>query len=74
MATTPQYLNPNQIRTAEPTEFENKLGDALETIFMKREYELPQVIAGLNALGVFDEHGRAWTETSFCETMERLGA
>jgi hypothetical protein len=74
MAVSTQYLNPAQQRTAEPTAFENKLGDALEAIFMRREYELAQIVSSLNATEVFDEDGSPWTEASFCAVMERLGA
>jgi hypothetical protein len=63
-----------QTRAAPPTEFENRLGDALEEVFAAGAEALAEVVARLNAMHVFDAHGRAWTEASFEETMRRLGA
>ena len=63
-----------QTRAAPPTEFENRLGDALEEVFAAGAGALAEVVARLNAMRVFDENGRAWTEASFQETMRRLGA
>lgn len=63
-----------QTRAAPPTEFENRLGDALETIFAGGAQELAEVVAGLNGMQLFDAEGRPWTEASFQEILKRLGA
>jgi len=63
-----------QTRSAAPTEYENRLGDALETVFESGAVELPDVVAGLNALGVRTPDGRPWTPESFQVELKRLGA
>jgi hypothetical protein len=63
-----------QTRSAPPTEYENRLGDALETVFESGAVELPDVIAALNGLGVRAPDGKPWTPESFQVEMKRLGA
>lgn len=67
------YLKPIQSRSAEPTDYENRLADALEAAFGAGIRELPALIARLNADGVRAPDGTAWTEASFQAEMERLG-
>lgn len=62
-----------QTRAAPPTEFENRLGDALEQVFGQGVESLREVVEQLNAQGSRDAAGRPWTEASFQETMRRLG-
>ncbi len=62
-----------QHRAAEPTVYENALGDALEQVFAAGAQTLAEVVAGLNALVVLAPDGLAWTEASFEATMARLG-
>jgi hypothetical protein len=72
--TVEQALNIEwQTRAAPPTEFENRLGDALEQVFGQGIEALREVVEQLNAQGSRDAAGRPWTEASFQETMRRLG-
>jgi len=66
-------LDQNQTRTAAPTAYENRLGDALEAAFAAGHHELPALIKALNAEGVTDPEGVAWTEASFQMVMAQLG-
>ena len=63
-----------QTRAAPPTEFENRLADALERVFGRGIEALHEVVEGLNAEGSRDADGRPWTQASFQETLRRLGA
>jgi hypothetical protein len=63
-----------QTRQAPPTEYENRLGDALEKVFEAGSLTLPEVVADLNALGVHAPDGRPWTPESFQAEIKRLGA
>jgi hypothetical protein len=63
-----------QTRARAPTEYENRLGDALEQVFAGGAGALAEVVEGLNKLEFPDPDGRAWTEASFQEEMKRLGA
>ncbi|MGA7816078.1 recombinase-like helix-turn-helix domain-containing protein [Caballeronia sp.] len=56
-----------QTRKAEPTQYENDFGDALERVFDAGALELDQVANGLNGIGFRTPEGAAWTE-------ERLAA
>jgi len=70
----PLYLEPVQARTAEPTEYENKLGDALEAAFADGIVELEPLVARLNEMGVRAPNGDAWTPGLFETEIKRLGA
>jgi hypothetical protein len=63
-----------QTRAAPPTEFENRLGDALERVFGRGIEALHEVVEMLNAEGSRDADGLPWTEASFQATLRRLGA
>ncbi len=62
-----------QTRGAPPTEWENRLGDALEAIFGDGVEDLPTVVARLNEMGMRDGSGAPWTEETFRREMARLG-
>jgi len=62
-----------QTRWAPPTEYENRLGDALEVCFSEGIEELAPLIERLNEMGVLAPDGAAWTAESFEREMERLG-
>ncbi|MSQ72534.1 MAG: hypothetical protein EXR27_14775 [Betaproteobacteria bacterium] len=63
-----------QTRSAEPTEYENQLGDALEAVFESGVATLPDVVAKLNDLGMFAPDGSRWSEDSFQIEIKRLAA
>ncbi|HTR09633.1 MAG TPA: recombinase-like helix-turn-helix domain-containing protein [Paraburkholderia sp.] len=56
-----------QTRKAEPTQYENDFGDALEKVFEAGAVELEEVAAGLNRVGFRTPEGAAWN-------AERLAA
>ncbi|MFX1670989.1 hypothetical protein PWR63_01560 [Paraburkholderia sp. A2WS-5] len=54
-----------QTRKAEPTEYENDFGDALERVFETGAVELDDVVAGLNRIGFRTMDGASWTVERF---------
>ncbi|MFP6562621.1 recombinase-like helix-turn-helix domain-containing protein [Paraburkholderia sp. B3] len=50
-----------QTRKAEPTQYENDFGDALEKVFEAGAVELEEVVAGLNRVGFRTPEGAPWT-------------
>jgi hypothetical protein len=62
-----------QTRAAPPTEFENRLADALEQVFAAGADTLAAVVARLNEMQVRDASGARWSEASFEAEMRRLG-
>lgn len=63
-----------QNRAAPPTDYENALGDALETVFHSGAETAEQAVAGLNEAGFRTPDGQAWTAALFETEMTRLGA
>ena len=68
----PPRLEPHQARKRPPTDFENLLGDAIEAAFAAGAWELPALVARLNADGIRAADGREWTEASFKAAMAEL--
>ena len=64
---------PWQTRAAPPTEFENRLGDALVAVFGRGVESLEGVVRELNQAGVRDPQGAPWTEASFQALLRELG-
>lgn len=62
-----------QTRAAPPSEYENRLGDALVECFAAGIEELGALVARLNELGVQAPDGTPWTAASFEREMARLG-
>ncbi len=62
-----------QTRAAPPSEYENKLGDALVACFGAGIVELNALIARLNEMGVLAPDGTRWTAAAFEREMARLG-
>ena len=62
-----------QTRAAAPSDYENALGDAIETAFGEGHYELEPLVARINELGVRTPDGALWTQDSFTAEMARLG-
>jgi hypothetical protein len=68
---------PNQVwqtRDAEPTRYENDLGDALERVFDSGATELDEVVERLNQLGSRAPDGAPWTAERFCAALAALAA
>jgi hypothetical protein len=63
-----------QNRAAPPTDYENSLGDAFETVFERGAQTIEQVVAGLNEVGLRTPDGQSWTVARFESEMARLGA
>jgi hypothetical protein len=68
------YCNPHQARRRAPTDYENRLGDALEAAFADGVHDLPALVARLNARGVLAPDGAAWTEARFEQVMKEFAA
>lgn len=64
----------HQAREQPLTPYEDSLADALEKILGAKKHELPEIVAGLNEMGLQTPDGRPWTEASFTEEMQRLGS
>jgi hypothetical protein len=64
----------HQTRSSPPTEYENRLGDALMEIFDSDIEELTAIVSALNRMGVKAPNGEFWSEESFQIEMRRLGA
>ena len=62
-----------QHRAEPPSEFENRLGDALVQIFANGVESLHDVVQELNRL-VPDRSGKPWTDESFQAEMRGLGS
>ncbi|KDB06844.1 hypothetical protein LIG30_3863 [Burkholderia sp. lig30] len=61
-----------QNRKAEPTQYENDLGDALERVFDAGATELSDVVDGLNRIGFRTPDGAPWTTGRFCAELAAL--
>jgi hypothetical protein len=68
------YLSPRQTRDQAPTAWQQELANALEGIFSRGDYELKEVVEGLNASRVRPPTGGTWTAESFTTVMRELGA
>ena len=66
-------IEPWQFRKAAPSEYEERLSDALEAAFAAGTHDLPALAAALNAAGLQTPDGEAWTEANFPAAMQRLG-
>ena len=64
-----------QTRAAEPTPYENQLGDSLEAAFLGGAKTPADIVAVLNVRGPRNPAGGdVWTEDAFLAEMRRLGA
>ncbi len=62
-----------QTRAAPPSEYENRLADALVECFGAGIEEIAALVTRLNAMGVQAPDGTPWTAASFEREMARLG-
>jgi hypothetical protein len=62
-----------QTRVAPPTDYENALGDAFETLFERGAASVDQVVDGLNEIGFRTPDGQPWSAARFESEMARLG-
>jgi hypothetical protein len=62
-----------QTRPAPPSEYENRLADALVECFGAGVEQLDALVARLNEMGVQSSDGTKWTAASFEREMARLG-
>lgn len=65
---------PWQTRSALPTDYENRLGDALEQVFESGASKLEEIVVRLNALGCLTPDDQPWTVEQFTATMRALAA
>jgi hypothetical protein len=63
----------HQHRCAEPTAYENLLGDSIERAFAQGFYELSELVNYLNSAGPAAPDSLPWTVSSFEQEMARLG-
>jgi hypothetical protein len=61
-----------QTRRAEPTQYENDLGDALEKVFGAGALEPGEVADGLNGLGFRMRTGGPWTGETLAAELRAL--
>jgi Recombinase-like helix-turn-helix domain len=63
-----------QTRAAPPTAEEDALADALTTIFGAEIYDLPEIVARLDALVKPPQGAARWSEALLRAALARLGA
>ncbi|WP_118185347.1 recombinase-like helix-turn-helix domain-containing protein [Paraburkholderia phosphatilytica] len=61
-----------QTRKAEPTQYENDFGDALEKVFDEGANELDEVVTGLNGIGFRTPEGSEWNAERLAAEFRRL--
>jgi hypothetical protein len=61
-----------QTRRAEPTQYENDFGDALEKVFGAGALELEEVAQGLNTVGFRKRTGEPWTAETLAAELRSL--
>ena len=66
-------LEPRQFGTAEPTIFENELGDLIEEAFARGVHDLGGLAAALNASRVRPPEGGSWNEANLQAILRQLG-
>lgn len=69
----PPYRVARQTQQADPTEWENRLGDAIEAAFAAGLWELPALVESVTQRGLTDREGRPWTIETFRAELDRLG-
>lgn len=67
------YNDTFQIRTKEPGEYENKLGDALESAFKGGASDLEKIVTVIKKRAVPAPNGAAWSVELLAAELKRLG-
>jgi hypothetical protein len=73
-STPPLYNETHQSRAAQPTAYEDLLGDAIERAYGQGMTELDALVGYLNASGPSGPNGQPWTGAVFEQKMARLAA
>lgn len=64
----------HQHRLGEPTEYENRLGDAIERAFAAGIHDLDGIVNLLNDIGPASPEDEPWTAARLESELARLGA
>jgi hypothetical protein len=67
------HLVPLQTQLAPPTEWEDRLADAIEAAFAAGAWDLPDLVEAVSEQGVTDPSGAPWTIETFRAELDRLG-
>ena len=70
---TDRFLEPHQAQTATATDFEDRLGDAIEAAYAAGINDLDGVVAHIEAHGPPPPAGGSWTTEGFTTLMAELG-
>jgi hypothetical protein len=68
------YMEVNQVQKQPPSDYENRLADAIEAAFKNGAHELPALVTALNASGVAAPDGSPWNVDTFAAVMASLNA
>lgn len=67
------YNETFQTRAAPPSDYENKLGDALEEAFKRKIHDLDGIIKVIEEQAVPNPQGASWSVASLTAELARLG-
>lgn len=67
------YLVPRQTHSTDPTEWEDRLADAIEAAFAAGSWDLSALVSSVKEEGVTDLDGHPWTIETFRTELDRLG-
>lgn len=67
------YNARRQTQFADPTEWEDRLADAIEAAFTAGAWDLPALVDAVREQGVTDPDGLPWTIETFRTELDRLG-
>ncbi len=68
----PPYIEPRQAQRREATDYENRLGDALEAAFAAGAWDINSLIEQLKTAGIHPPQGGSWTATNFRDVIDEL--